>query len=101
MRSALLPILRCQGDSVLNRHERRRAAALGRRTGYLHRVIAALDNGVRLTPGVHLAMIEHDPTCAIYRGHGCDCVPDISVSDPHGGVTVLDERGNATRMRKQ
>jgi hypothetical protein len=87
----------------LNRHERRRAAALtrGRRTGYLHRVMAALDNGVRLTPGLHLATIEHDAGCAIYRGHGCDCVPDISMNDPHGGVSVVDERGNATRMRKQ
>jgi hypothetical protein len=88
-------------EPVLNRHERRRSAALtrGRRTGYLHRVMAALGDGP--TPGVHLATIEHDHGCGIYRGRGCDCVPDISVSDPHGGVTVVDERGNATRMRKQ
>jgi hypothetical protein len=85
----------------LNRHERRRAAALGRRTGYLHRVMAAVDNGAKLTPGVHLATIEHDARCAIYRGRDCDCVPDISLHDPHGGVTVVDERGNTTRMRKQ
>jgi hypothetical protein len=81
----------------MNRHERRRRAALARRrTGYIHRVIAALGDG---QPGVHLATVEHDPTCAIYRGR--DCVPDVSVSDPHGGITVVDERGNATRMRKQ
>jgi hypothetical protein len=86
----------------MNRHERRRRAALARRrTGYLHRVMTALGNGAKLTPGVHLAAIEHDAGCAIYRGHGCDCVPDISVSDPHGGVTVIDERGNTTRMQKQ
>jgi hypothetical protein len=83
----------------LNRHERRRRAALARRrTGYLHRVIAAFDDS---KPGVHIASVEHDSTCAIYRGGDCDCVPDISVSDPHGGVTVVDERGNTTRMRKQ
>ena len=87
----------------MNRHERRRAAAFarGRRTGYQHRLLTAFGNGAKLTRGVHLAAIEHDPTCAIYRGHGCDCVPDISVSDPHGSVTVIDERGNTTRMRKQ
>jgi hypothetical protein len=84
----------------LNRHERRRAAALGSRTGYLHRIVAAFGDA-KLTPGVHLAAIEHDRWCGIYRGRGCDCVPDISVSDPHGGVTVVDERGNTTRMPKQ
>ena len=83
----------------MNRHERRRAAAQARgRTGYAHR-IAAFGNG--LTPGVHIATVEHDHTCGIYRGGDCDCVPNVSVSDPHGGVTVVDERGNATRTRKQ
>jgi hypothetical protein len=84
----------------LNRHERRRAALNRRRTGYLHRVMAALDNGAK--PGVHLATVAHDAGCAIFQGADCDCVPDISVSDTHGGgVTVVDERGNTTRMRKQ
>ena len=87
----------------MNRHDRRRAAAInrGRRTGYMHRITAALGSGIKPTPGVHLATVEHDHTCAIYRGRDCDCVPDVSVSDPHGGVTVVDERGIATRMRKQ
>jgi len=87
----------------VNRHARRRAAAQarGRRTGYLHRLMAALDNGPKPTPGVYLTTIEHDHCCAIYRGHDCDCVPDISVSDPHGGVAVIDEDGIPTRMRKQ
>jgi hypothetical protein len=84
----------------LNRHERRRAAALARgRTGYLHRVMAALADGAK--PGVHLATVEHDHTCAIYCGQDCDCTPNVAVSDPHGGVTVVDVRGNATKMRKQ
>jgi len=82
----------------MNRHERRRAAALARgRTGYLHRLMAALGNA----PGVYLSTIEHDAGCAIYRGRDCDCVPNVSVSDPHGGVTVVNEHGNTTRMRKQ
>jgi hypothetical protein len=76
----------------VNRHERRRTAALARgRRGYLRRVLAAVGNG-KLTPGLHLAAVEHDRTCAIYRGAGCDCVPDISVSSPDG-VTVIDARG--------
>jgi len=101
VRSPVLPILRQRGDFVLsNRHERRRAAALARgRTGYLHRVRAALGAGAK--PGVHVAAIEHDHTCAIYCGHGCNCVPDISISDPHDGVTVVDEHGNTTKVRKQ
>lgn len=87
----------------MNRHERRAAAAQARptRTGYMHRIQAALGNGATLKPGVHIAAIEHDRTCGIYRGHGCDCVADISVSHPTGDVTVIDERGESRRVRKQ
>jgi hypothetical protein len=85
----------------MNRHERRRAAALNRRrTGYLHRVLAAMRaSTMPSTPGVHIASIEHDPSCSIYRGGGCDCFPDISVSGPDG-VTVVDERGAGTRRAR-
>ena len=84
----------------MNRHQRRKAAALarGRRTGYLHRVLAAFREP---RPGLHICTIEHDYGCAIYRGHGCDCVPNVSVSNPHGGVTVVDADGNTTKVRKQ
>jgi hypothetical protein len=86
----------------VNRHDRRRAAALnrGRQTGYLHRVLAAVRNGaMRSTPGLHFATIEHDPSCGIYRGHGCDCVPDISVTGPDG-VVVIDERGQGRKVAR-
>jgi len=76
------------------------ALARGRR-GYLHRVLAAVGNGGKLTPGVHHPAVEHDRTCGIYRGQDCDCVPNVSVSHPHGEVTVVDQRGNVTRLRKQ
>jgi len=53
----------------------------------------------RSSPGLHLAAAEHASACGIY----CDrsCVPDISVSDPHGGVPLVDERGNGTRVCKR
>jgi hypothetical protein len=88
----------------MNRHERRRLAALnrGRRTGYLHRIMSALGpDGIKPTVGVHLATIEHDDGCAIYRGQGCDCVPDISVSGPDNGLTVIDEAGQCRKVARQ
>jgi hypothetical protein len=87
----------------MNRRARRRMAALnrGHRTGYVHRLLAATRNGAMPTkPGVHFCSIEHDPACSIYRGAGCDCVPDISVSDPDG-VTVIDERGVGRKVGRQ
>jgi len=77
---------------MMNRRARRRAAALNRRTGYLHRLAAFMP-----APGVHVATIEHDRSCAIYRGSGCSCVPNISICGPDG-VTVIDERGVARRV---
>jgi hypothetical protein len=86
----------------MNRHARRRAAALARSpTGYLHRVTAAMANGaISPKPGVHIANIEHGPGCGIYRGTGCDCVPDISVSGPDG-ITTIDADGLGTKQARQ
>jgi hypothetical protein len=86
----------------MNRHERRRARALGRgrRTGYLHRLVAAHAKGAMpAKPGVHFAAIEHDASCSIYRGHGCDCVPDISISSADG-VTVIGEDGSGRKVAR-
>jgi hypothetical protein len=86
----------------MNRHARRAAAARARRgvrPGYLHRILSA---DLALRPGVHIAAIEHDRGCAIYRGGDCDCVPDISMSSADSGdVTIVDERGQARRVSKQ
>lgn len=84
----------------MNRHTRRRAAALkrGRRTGYLHRIISAV--GQEPAVGVHLYNIAHDTGCSIYVGQGCNCVPDITVSGPDG-ITVIDEHGVGTKQVKQ
>jgi hypothetical protein len=62
----------------------------------LHRLV-----DLPLRPGVHIAAIEHDAWCGIYKGRPCDCVPDISVSHPTGDVTVIDARGRGQRVRKQ
>jgi hypothetical protein len=88
----------------VNRRDRRAAASRarrGHRPGYTHRLLAGLGNGMPLKAGVHHVAIEHDHWCAIYRGGDCNCVPDISVSHPGDDVTVIDECGQARRMRKQ
>jgi hypothetical protein len=88
----------------MNRHDRRAAAAHARRharTGYLHRILAGLGASMPLKPGVHITTIEHDGWCSIYHGGSCDCCPNISVSHPSGDVTVIDERGQSRRVRKQ
>ena len=80
----------------MNRAARRRTAAQGRhvRTGYLHRLVA-LHRVLGVRPGLHHVVIEHDADCEIYRGAGCNCVPDISV---HRGddVIVIDINGHCT-----
>lgn len=88
----------------MNRHQRRRLAALnrGRRTGYLHRIMAAAlgSDATKPTVGLHIASIEHDSGCGIYQGKGCDCIPDISVSGPDG-ISVIDEDGQCTKQVRQ
>jgi hypothetical protein len=86
----------------MNRAARRAAAARlrGRRTGYVHRLVAARTSGALPTPGVHHVIVEHDRACAIYRGAGCTCVPDITTTGPNG-VVVIDELGNGRRVVKQ
>jgi hypothetical protein len=49
--------------------------------------MAAMRSGAMpAKPGVHLCAVEHDPACRIYRGAGCNCVPDISVADALRGA---------------
>jgi len=87
----------------MNRRDRRAAAARarrGHRSGYTHRLLAGLGNGMPLKPGVHHVAIEHDHWCTIYQGGDCNCVPNISVSGPDG-VIIIDERGRGRRVRKQ
>jgi hypothetical protein len=84
----------------MNRRDRRRARTQGRQTGYMHRVLAAMGNGTMPSmPGVHIVTIEHDPRCSIYRGRGCNCVPDMSVSSPEG-VTVIGMDGSGKRVMR-
>lgn len=84
-----------------NRHERRRAEAMQRRTGYMHRLLAAYASGaIPNTPGVSFATIEHDRWCGIYRGAGCNCVPNITVSGRDDTVTVIDEDGSGGKVKR-
>jgi hypothetical protein len=77
----------------MNRHARRAAAA--RHRGYAHRL-----RGLHLPPGLHHATVEHDATCAIYRGRGCSCTPDVSIVGPDGVVTTVDVRGVGIRRTR-
>jgi hypothetical protein len=87
----------------MNRHERRKAAALGhgRRTGYLHRLLASYANGPKLSAGVYHTTIEHDHWCGIYRGRDCNCVPNMSRCNLDSTVTIIDEDGNTKTVQKQ
>lgn len=75
----------------MNRHRRRAAAAKARRTGYQHRLVAAL-NTLNLTPGeVSHVFVEHDAGCT-FETTGCTCTPDISLRS--GGVRqIIGEAG--------
>jgi len=85
----------------MNRHERRRAKALEqRRTGYMHRLLAAYANGsIPITPGVSHIVVQHDSWCGIYQGRCCNCVPDISAPGPDA-VIVIDEHGVGTKAQR-
>jgi hypothetical protein len=69
-----------------------------KKTGYRHRVLAAMAKGVMpSSPGVHLVNIEHDPWCPIYQGRACRCIPSMSISGPEG-VIIIDDEGNGRRV---
>ncbi len=76
----------------MNRHARRAAAARARRAkrpGYRHRLALAVARiGDRLRGEVVHGVVQHDEWCDIYRGHACNCVPDISLH-PDGGGEVI------------
>jgi hypothetical protein len=87
----------------MNRAERRRYAALnrGRKTGFMHRILASggLDHLVAGKRGIFVTNIEHDRWCGIYRGQGCNCVPDISINID-GTVHTIDENGEVSVKMK-
>jgi hypothetical protein len=90
---------------LMNRRHRRAAAARARRahrrTGYLHRLLAAQDAIHAIGTGkvVHL-VCQHDPSCSIYVGRDCSCVPEMS-AHPHGGneMLLIDEDGKTTKVK--
>ena len=94
-----------------NRHARRRAAAQARRlvahgkaqaprrTGYVGRLVAAIDRG-GIPRGVHSVSCMHSASCGMRSGAQCDCTPAISVVGADG-VTEIDEAGNPRRHTRQ
>ena len=81
---------------AMNRHERRALIAKSRRTGYVHRLIAAQEAIARVGAGTvsHL-FVHHAPECAFYTDRQeCNCVPDMSLH-PDGGkaMLVIDKDG--------
>ena len=95
-----------------NRHQRRRAAAVARRlvshgpaqaprrTGYVGRLVAAIDRG-GLARGVHSVSCVHSASCRMRSGGACSCTPEISISVPGGSIVTIDEAGNAKKIVKQ
>jgi hypothetical protein len=91
----------------MNRRDRRAAAARARRsggrTGYEHRLMSAgLALADQLRGKVVYSIIEHDQWCGIYRGKGCNCVPNMSLV-PDGGreAFVVETNGTVRTTRRQ
>jgi hypothetical protein len=85
----------------MNRHQRRAAQAKARkRTGYLHRVMAAASID-RLRGKVAMGVIAHDDWCGIYTATcTCTCTPDTSIHPIDGGdVVVIDADGDAKDVK--
>jgi len=86
----------------MNLRQRRaeRTKARKQPTGYLERMFAyQLHRG--LTRGaVHFMTIRHDRWCGIYRGEGCNCVPDMSCRREDGTeIDVIHADGSVTTTR--
>jgi hypothetical protein len=42
--------------------------------------------------------VEHDHWCGVYRGRGCNCVPDIRNHNPDGTIEVIELDGSLRRV---
>ena len=94
----------------MNRHQRRKAEAEAKsrkQAGYWQRILTAFDSSPTMADELRCrainAVVEHDPWCAIYQHHPCNCSPTISLVpfDGGDGVYVVDEQGVARRNSKQ
>jgi len=62
--------------------------------------VSFANGGASLKPGgLYHAIIHHDSWCAIYKGGGCNCTPDISVCGDDA-VTIIDEEGMGTKVKR-
>lgn len=66
----------------MNRHERRRAAAMNRENAFYLQYVRHLPPvplDAPLEPGrVYHKVFNHDNWCGIYSGHQCNCNPSVS-----------------------
>ena len=64
----------------MNRHDRRRQAAMQRENKFVEDYVLHLPEvgpDVLGKPGVTHVVVFHDEWCRIYDGGGCNCSPDI------------------------
>jgi hypothetical protein len=64
----------------MNRHERRRKAAMAKHNSFVNDYVHHLPEvgpDVLRKPGVSHMVFYHDDWCRIYDGMGCNCEPKI------------------------
>jgi hypothetical protein len=69
-------------DQVVNRHQRRRQAAMDKHNRFFDQHVRHLPEvGVEALgkPGVRHLVFHHDRQCKIYDGKGCSCSPEIQL----------------------
>jgi hypothetical protein len=67
-------------------------------TGYLERLMLA-STAMKVVPGtVTHTFVEHDHRCGVYRGRGCNCVPDIRHHNADGTIDVIELDGSLRRV---
>jgi hypothetical protein len=64
----------------VNRHERRRQAAINRKNRFFDDYVRHLPEvgpDALALPGVTHMVVAHDEWCAIYDGSDCNCEPEV------------------------
>jgi hypothetical protein len=65
----------------MNRHERRRQAAMARENDFFNSYVRHLPEvgpEVIGKPGVSHVVFHHNEWCEIYSGKGCNCDPEVT-----------------------
>jgi hypothetical protein len=67
--------------------------------GLGNRFLQISEVGGKPTAGVHDVMVEHDDWCGVFHGRGCDCVPNVSITNDDT-VVIVDEHGDAKKVSR-